>query len=137
MGFPESYQNFFGVLESYNQDAGTFFTPIGDMLYVSTCHDICYTYHDMRSVSGLPYREFPYEEHFARSIVIGEMDKLRSESMNMYLEVLCHLNICMDMHERHKGRLSFTKWVRYLDLRTPKKLKHVPLSEVVARVGKQ
>src|SRR3954468_14600730 len=49
---PES-QNFYGVLELYNPDTRTFFTPVGELGI---------SYHEMRYVSGLDYGEFVYEE---------------------------------------------------------------------------
>ena len=41
------------MLEKYNPDTCTFFTPVGE---------IGFSLHEMFEVSGLPMRDLPYEE---------------------------------------------------------------------------
>ena len=48
-----SHYNFFGILEKYNPDNCTFFTPVGEMGFAL---------HVMFGVSGLPMGDLPYEE---------------------------------------------------------------------------
>ena len=52
-GLLQDPQNFYGVMELYNPDTRTFFTPVGELGI---------SYHEMRYVSGLDYGEFVYEE---------------------------------------------------------------------------
>lgn len=117
----------FGILESYNLDARTFFTPVGELRV---------TYHEMHYVTGLPYGEFSYEERFPTSHELGQIERLLPAGASLYREVLYHFNICMNLHEQQKISLSFAKWAKYLvsDLRSPKKLKASSLSEVEVRV---
>lgn len=95
------------------------------------------TYHEMHYVSGLPYGEFPYEERFPTNRELKQLEKLLSTCANTYWEVICHLNVCMDLYERRKRGLLFAKWARYLvtDLRLPKMLKVSSLLEVEVRVA--
>lgn len=57
--------------------------------------------------------------------------------VHVYWKVLCHCNICMDLHEQWKGRISFAKWVRYLitDAKTPKVLRLSTLLKVAERLN--
>src|SRR4051812_40013215 len=52
-GLPQDPQNFYGIMELYNPDTRTFFTPLGELGN---------PYHKLQSVSGLDYGEFVYEE---------------------------------------------------------------------------
>lgn len=57
-------------------------------------------------------------------------------ALELYQEVLCHFNICMDLRNWRRG-LSFTKWTKYLiiNLKHPKTLKTASHAEVEARVA--
>lgn len=66
IGFCRSYDNFYGLLDSCNQDSRSFFTHVGELGV---------TYHEMHCVSGLSYGEFSYEERFPTS---NELDQLRN-----------------------------------------------------------
>lgn len=127
MGFCQSYDNFFGVFDFYNPDSGTFFTPIGELRIA---------YHEMHYVSGLPYGKFPYEGCFPPSGELEQWEKI-FEALETYWEVLCHIHICLDLCYRHKGGLSFTKWVKCIvgKLKHPKTLSPVSLAEVEARIA--
>lgn len=84
------YSNFYGLLESFNPNAGIFFTHVGELRV---------TYHEMHYVLGLLYGEFPYEKHFPTS---NELDQLRDqmpEAFKLYWEVSGHFNICMDLSD--------------------------------------
>ena len=53
-GIALSDYNFFGVLEKYNPDTNTFFTPVGE---------IGFALDEMFEVSGLSTGDRPYEEY--------------------------------------------------------------------------
>ena len=53
-GIPQSNQCFYAVLERYNLETCTFFTPIGDMGLIL---------HEMYEVWGLVIGDAPYEEY--------------------------------------------------------------------------
>lgn len=120
VSFRQSHQNFFGLLESNNPDTRSFFTPAGELGM---------TYHEMHYVSGLMYSEYPYEERFYLSSEIES--KAKTKGLSTYLEFLCHFHIYMDTEKRHKGGISFAKWVHYLvsdDLKALEKRRGIPLS---------
>lgn len=85
VGFLQSHQNFYGILESFNPDIEIFFTHAGKLGVM---------YHDMHHVSGLSYGEYPYEECFYSSSEIEGRSK--TKAISTYWEVLCHFHICMD-----------------------------------------
>ena len=53
-GIPQSTQHFHAILERYNPETYTFFTPIGEMELA---------FHEMYEVSGLMIGDAPYEEY--------------------------------------------------------------------------
>ena len=53
-GIPQSTQHFYAILEWYNPETCTFFTPIGE---------IGLALHEMYEVSGLMIGDAPYEEY--------------------------------------------------------------------------
>jgi len=53
-GITPSDYNFFGILNKYNPDTCTFFTPVGEMGFAL---------HEMFEVSGLSMGDCPYEEY--------------------------------------------------------------------------
>ena len=53
-GIALSHYNIFTILEKYNLDTFTFFTPIREMRF---------TLHEMLEVSGLSVGELPYEDY--------------------------------------------------------------------------
>lgn len=120
VGFRQSYGNFFGIFDFYNQDSETFFTPIGELGVA---------YYEMYYVSSLPYGKFPYMKHFLTN---GKLEQWKQmlEALETYWEVLCHFHICMDLCDRRKGGLSFTKLAKYLVslLKSPKILSPVSLA---------
>lgn len=75
VGFCQSDQNFLGVIETYNPNAGTFFTPVGKLGV---------TYHEMHYVSEFSYSEFPYEERFPISHELKQMEELLPTGANLY-----------------------------------------------------
>src|SRR3954469_2353569 len=89
-GLPQDPQNFFGVIELYHPDTRTFFTPIGELGI---------SYHEMRYISGLDYGEFVYEERVPLSSNLEDLSVCYGkEFTNVYWEVLCHFQICADIH---------------------------------------
>lgn len=91
----------------------------------------------MDYLSGFSYGEFPYEEHFPTSHELHEREERMPRAADLYCEVHCHFNICMDLSDRRKGGLFFTKLAKYLirDLKFLKTLKAISLPEVEARVS--
>jgi len=53
-GIPQSNQYFYAILERYNPETCTFFTPVREMRL---------SLHEMYEVSGLVIRDAPYEEY--------------------------------------------------------------------------
>ena len=53
-GIPQSTQHFYAILERYNPETYTFFTPIEEMRFAL---------HEMCEVSGLVIGDAPYEEY--------------------------------------------------------------------------
>jgi len=66
-GLPQSFYNFYGILEHYNPLTGTFFTPDGE---------IGLALHELYKVSGLVMGDAPYEEYVPTS---EELHLLRKE----------------------------------------------------------
>lgn len=128
VGFRQSPQDFFGLLEMYNSETWTFFTPAGELGL---------PYHEMHYISGLPYSEYPYEECFYMSSEIEK--KANAKSFSIYWELHCHFYICMDQEGRRKGGFSFTKWANYLislDMGNSKRRKENSLDKVDERFQK-
>jgi len=80
---PSDY-NFFGVLEKYNPDTCTFFTPIGE---------IRFALHEMFEVSGLSMRDRPYE-YITSTEELHLLKRDAPQVHETYWEVLCHFHIC-------------------------------------------
>ena len=62
-GFLQSNHHFYAVLESYNLETCTFFTPVGEMGFAL---------HEMYEVSGLVMGDTPYEEYIYRGVASTE-----------------------------------------------------------------
>src|SRR3954463_6316888 len=93
------------MLEQYNPETCTFFTPVGE---------IGISPWEMQHVSGLPAGEFPYEEHVPPSAKL-ELLKMRDpELYSTYWEVLCHFFICRESKGRGRGGVVFSTWAVYL-----------------------
>src|SRR3954468_11140079 len=71
-GVCANVNNFLGMLEQYNPETCTFFTPVGE-IEISPW--------EMQQVSGLPAGEFPYEEHVPPSM---ELELLKVQDPALY-----------------------------------------------------
>src|SRR5436853_618346 len=71
-GVPSSVNNSLGMLERYNSETCTFFTPVGE---------VGISLREMQRVSGLPVGEFPYEEHVPRLI---ELEAMKDHNLELY-----------------------------------------------------
>ena len=79
-----SHYNFFGILQKYNPDTCTFFTPVGE---------IGFTLHKMFEVLVLSKGDLPNEEYI---LSIEELHLLKRDTPQVYencWEVLCHFHI--------------------------------------------
>jgi len=86
-GLKSNPLQFFSILELYNSDSCTFFTPDGELGMAM---------HEMHEVSGLPKGEVPYEEFIPGS---SELKRLQSEHpviYETYWELMSHYHICFD-----------------------------------------
>ena len=84
-GLPQSTQHFYAVLERYNPETCTFFTPLGEMGLAL---------HEMCEVSGLVMGDAPYEEYVPTSEELHLLRKEDPQVYETYWEVLCHFHIC-------------------------------------------
>ena len=72
------------MLEKYNPNSCTFFSPVGEMWFAL---------HEMYEVSGLPMGDLPYEEYVPGTKELHWM-KDAPRVYETYWEVLCHFHIC-------------------------------------------
>ena len=77
------------MLEKYNPDTCTFFTPVGEMGFAL---------HEMFEVSGLSMGNLPYEEYIPGT---KELHLLKDapQVYETYCEVLCYFYICAQITE--------------------------------------
>src|SRR4051812_35633834 len=104
-GVRANVNNFLCMLEQYNSETCTFFTPVGE---------IGISPWEMQHVSGLPAGEFPYEEHVPPSAELELLRMQDPESYSTYWEVLCHFFICKESKGRGRGGVVFPTWAEYL-----------------------
>ena len=78
-GLPQSFHNFYGVLERYNPLTGIFFTPIGEMGLAL---------HELYEVLGLVMGDVPYEEYVPTSEELHLLKKEDHQVYETYCEVL-------------------------------------------------
>src|SRR3954462_5582132 len=104
-GVRANVNNFLCMLEQYNSETCTFFTPVGE---------IGISPWEMQHVSGLPAGEFPYEEHVPPSAELELLKMQDPELYSTYWEVLCHFFICRESKGRGRGGVVFSTWAEYL-----------------------
>lgn len=104
-GIPLSTHHFFAILELYNSDTCTFFTPVGELGFAL---------HEMFEVSGLPMGELPYEEFVPTEEELNQLKAKSPEIYNTYWEVLCHFFICGKLTKWRSGGLKQISWAKYL-----------------------
>ena len=81
-GIPQSNHHFYAVLEHYNIETCTFFTPVGEMGF------------SLHEVLGLVLEDAPYEEYVPS---IEELHLLKKDVLliyETYWKVLCHFHTC-------------------------------------------
>ena len=64
--FPQSNYDFYAMLERYNSETCTFFTPVGEMGF---------SLHEMYEVSELAMGDIPYEEYIPSANELHLMKK--------------------------------------------------------------
>ena len=84
-GIPQSNQYIYAILEQYNPETCTFFTPIGKMGIAL---------HEMYEVSGLVIRDGPYKEYVLSTEELYLLKRRDPLVYGTYWEVLCHFHIC-------------------------------------------
>jgi len=109
-GITPSHYHFFAILEKYNLDTCTFFTPVGEMRFAL---------HEMFEVSGLSMRDLPYEEYIPGTEKLHLLKKDALQVYETYWEVLCHFHICAQTMGLRVGGVKQISWANYLfqDLR--------------------
>jgi len=80
-GIPQSTQLFYAILEWYNPETCTFFTPIGEMGLAL---------HEMYEVLGLVIGDALYEEYVPSTKKLHLLKKSNPLVYKTYWEVLCH-----------------------------------------------
>jgi len=104
-GLPQSFHNFYGILEHYNHLTGTFFTPVGEMGLALN---------ELYEVSGLVMGDAPYEEYV---LTYEELHLLKNENPQVYetyWEVLCHFHICGQITSWRNRGVKQISWASYL-----------------------
>ena len=71
-GVAPNHYNFFAILEKYNPDTCTFFTPVGKMKF---------SLHEMFEVLGLSIGELSYKEHIPST---KEIHLLKKDAPQVY-----------------------------------------------------
>lgn len=97
-GIVQNNEYLFGMLELYNLETCTFFTPIGKLGM---------SLEEMYVVSGLPPSEYPSEEYMPYMDDLNELDWTNPDMYQTYLEVLCHLFICQKVHKKRNEGMSY------------------------------
>jgi len=100
-----SVPNFFPIFELYCQALGTFFTAVGELVLAL---------HEMWEISNLPMGSMPYEEYFPCTMELKQMEKDDPKMFRTYQELMCHLYICMDVHNAWGNSNRIKAWVDYL-----------------------
>jgi len=78
-------QHFYAILEHYNLETCTFFTPIGK---------IGFALHEMYEVSGLMIGDVPCEKYVLSTEELHLLKKSKPLMHETYWKVLCHFHIC-------------------------------------------
>jgi hypothetical protein len=113
-GIKTNAHSFYGVLELYNPDSCTFFTPHGELGLAL---------HEMHEVSGLSMGEVPYEEYVPRHQELKLLEQTHPAIVETYWEVICHYHICMQVFgsvdkkgvkKRSSPSISHKLWADYL-----------------------
>jgi len=104
-GIPQSTQYFYAVLERYNPETCTFFTPIGE---------IGLALHKMYKVSGLMIGDAHYEEYVPSTEELHLLKKSDPLVYETYWEVLCHFHICGQVTGWRSRGVKQISWANYL-----------------------
>jgi len=83
-GIPQSTQHIYAILERYNPETCTIFTPIRKMGL---------SLHEMYEVLGLMIGDAPYEEYVPSTEELHLLKKSDPLVYETYWEVLCHFHI--------------------------------------------
>jgi len=104
-GIIPSHYNFFDILEKYNLDTCTFFTPVGEMGFAL---------HEMFEVTGLYMGDLPYEEYIPSTEKLHLLKRDAPQVYENYWEVLCHFHICAQVTEWRSRGVKQMSWANYL-----------------------
>jgi len=104
-GIVPSHYHFFAMLEKYNPDTCTFFTPVGEMGFAL---------YKMFEVSGLTMGELPYEEYIPGTEELHLLKEDAPQVYETYWEVLCHFHICTQTTWLRSGGVKQVSWANYL-----------------------
>lgn len=97
---------FYEMLEWFNSDSSTFYTPIGELDMVL---------HEMYAVFRLPWGEVPNMECYLPHKELTALKKDHPVMYDMNWELLFHFHICLDSQnekKRSKG-ISYISWATY------------------------
>jgi len=92
------------MLELYNLDTCTFFTPSGELGFAL---------HEMYEVSGLPMGEMPYEEYISGTEELHVL-KEAPQVCETCWELLCHYYICAHITGLRAGDVKQMSRASYL-----------------------
>ena len=104
-GVVQSLHNFFAMLEKYNPDSCTFFTPAGELGFAL---------HEMQAVSGLSLGKMPYDEFIPTTEELSLLKVTHPEIYATFWELMCHFHICAQVFGMRGGGIMHTTWADYL-----------------------
>jgi len=104
-GMEISVPNFFAIFELYCPTMGTFFTPVGELGLAL---------HEMWEISNLPMGLMPYKECFPCAMELEQIEKDDPKMFETYRELMCHIYICMDVHNARGNANGIKVWADYL-----------------------
>jgi len=104
-GIPQSSHHFFAMLEYYNPETCTFFTPIWEMGFAL---------HEMYEVSGLAIGDIPYKEYVPSAEELHLMEESALLVYATYWEVLCHFHICAEIIGLRFRGVKQMAWANYI-----------------------
>ena len=104
-GIPQISYHFFVILERYNIETCTFFTPVGEKGLAL---------HEIYEVSGLVMGDIPYEEYVPSAEELHLMEDSAPLVYVTYWKVLCHFHICAEITDLRSGGVKQMAWADYL-----------------------
>lgn len=104
-GILQSNNHFFAILELYNPDTFTLFTPV---------RELGFALHEMYEVFRRSIGERPYEEYTFGTEELHLLKKYDPDVHETYWELMCHFHIFAQFTGWRTGDAKHMSWVEYL-----------------------